>query len=166
MIALRSRQRPFEVTGRFVLACFIGFFLTVGAVNAVMIRFAVTTFGGVETQSSYKAGLAFKAETAASIAQAARGWKVDVRIEPTGEGVAVNVAVRDAAGLAVPNLVADVSLTHPADRRRDVAMGVSEQSAGVFRATAQGAAGHRTLVIELTRNGERMFRSVERILAP
>jgi nitrogen fixation protein FixH len=165
MIA-RARERPFEVTGRFVLACFVGFFLAVAAVNAVMIRFAVTTFGGVETDSSYKAGLAFKAETAASIAQAARGWKVDVRIEPAGGSVAVNVAVRDAAGLAVPNLAADVSLAHPADRRRDVAMSVSEQSAGVFRATAAGAAGRRTLVIELARNGERVFRSVERIAVP
>jgi nitrogen fixation protein FixH len=165
MIA-RARQQPFEVTGRFVLACIVGFFLAVAAVNAVMIRFAVTTFGGVETESSYKAGLAFKAETAASVAQAARGWKVDVRIEPAGEGVIVNLAVRDAAGVAVPHLVADVSLAHPADRRRDVAMAVSETSPGVLRATAQGAAGRRTLVIDLARNGERVFRSVERVVVP
>jgi nitrogen fixation protein FixH len=165
MIA-RARERPFEVTGRFVLACFVGFFLAVAAVNAVMIRLAVTTFGGVETESSYKAGLAFKAETAASIAQAARGWKVDVRIEPAGEGVVVNVVVRDAAGVAVPSLVADVNLAHPADRRRDVAMSVSEPSAGVFRAVARGATGRRTLVIDLTRNGERLFRSVERVVVP
>jgi hypothetical protein len=45
-------------------------------------------------------------------------------------------------------------------------MAVSETSAGVFRATAQGAAGHRTLVIDLARNGERMFRSVERVVVP
>ena len=166
MIALRARQRPFEVTGRFVLLCFVGFFLVVAAVNAVMIRFAVSTFGGVETESSYKAGLAFKAETAASVAQQARGWKVDVRIEPGGEGVAVNVAVRDAAGLAVRHLIAEIGLAHPADRRRDVAMVVSEPSAGVFRAVAQGATGRRTLVIVLTRNGERMFRSVERVVVP
>jgi nitrogen fixation protein FixH len=149
-----------------VLACFVGFFLAVAAINAVMIRLAVTTFGGVETESSYKAGLAFKAETAASIAQVARGWKVDVRLESVGEGVAVNVTVRDAAGQAVPSLVADIGLAHPADRRRDVAMNVSEQSAGVFRATTQGATGRRTLVIDLTRNGERVFRSVERIVVP
>jgi nitrogen fixation protein FixH len=165
MIA-RARQRPFEVTGRFVLVCLVGFFVAVAAVNAVMMRFAVTTFGGVETESSYKAGLAFKAETAASVAQQARSWKVDVRIEPAGEGVVVNLVVRDAAGVVVPHLVAGVSLTHPADRRRDVAMTVSEQSAGVFRAVGQGTAGRRTLVIDLSRNGERVFRSVERVVVP
>ena len=34
-----------------------------------MIRCAVTTFGGVETESAYQAGLAFKRETAAARAQ-------------------------------------------------------------------------------------------------
>jgi nitrogen fixation protein FixH len=166
MTALRAQSRPFEVTGRFVLVCIVGFFLAVAAVNAVMIRLAVSTFGGVETESSYKAGLAFKAETDASVAQEARGWKVDVRIEPLGEGVAVNVAVRDAAGQPVPHLDADISLLHPADRRRDVAMSVSTPSAGIFRGVVQNATGRRTLTIELTRNSERLFRSVNRVAVP
>jgi nitrogen fixation protein FixH len=165
MTAFHSRQKPFEITGRFVLVCIVGFFLMVALVNAVMIRFAVATFGGVEIESAYKAGLAFKVETAAAVAQAARGWKVDVRLEPGGEGVVVHVTVRDQAGLAVPHLAAEIDLAHPADKRRDVAMTVSEQSAGVFRATAQ-AGGRRTLVITLARDGERLFRSVERIVVP
>ena len=163
MTALRPPQKPFEVTGGLVLVCIVAFFLTVAAVNAVMIRFAVATFGGVETESAYKAGLAFKAEIAAAVAQEVRGWKVDVRREPGGEGVVVHVTVRDQAGLPVPHLVAEIDLEHPADKRRDVVMSVTEQSAGVFRATAQ-AVGQRTLVVALTRNGERMFRSVERIV--
>ena len=39
------------------------------ASNAIMIRAAITTFGGVETGSAYQAGLAFKHETAAAQAQ-------------------------------------------------------------------------------------------------
>lgn len=165
-MSLVHSRKPFEVTGRFVLFCVVGFFLSVAAVNAVMIRFAVATFGGVETESAYKAGLAFKAETAASVAQAARGWKVDVRVEPGSAGVVVFVSVRDQTGAAVPHLAAAIALAHPADRRRDVAMAVAEQSAGTFRAVAEGATGRRTLTIELTRDGERMFRSVDRIVAP
>jgi nitrogen fixation protein FixH len=166
MIASRARRRPFEVTGRLVLACFVGFFLTIAAVNAIMIRFAVTTFGGVETESSYKAGLAFKAETAASVAQQALGWNVDVRIDPRAEGAAVNVAVRDAAGAPVRNLEIAVNLAHPADRRRDVLLSASESSAGSFRATVPSGLGRRTLTIELSREGERVFRSVNRIVVP
>lgn len=166
MIALRRRQQPFELTGRLVLVCIVSFFLVVALVNAVMIRFAVVTFGGVETESAYKAGLAFKAETAAAVVQAARGWKVDVRLDPGGEGVVVHVVVRDQAGQVVPHLAPEIGLAHPADRRRDVALKVSEQSPGVFRATASVAPGRRTLEIALVRDGERLFRSVERIVVP
>ncbi|MPZ59187.1 MAG: hypothetical protein GEU91_22410 [Rhizobiales bacterium] len=62
-------RKPKELTGRAALFCFLGFFGVVIAVNAVMIRAATTTFGGVETASSYKAGLAFKQEIAAARAQ-------------------------------------------------------------------------------------------------
>ena len=50
---------PREVTGRMVLVCLVAFFAVVAGVNAVMIRAAVSTFGGVETESAYQAGLAF-----------------------------------------------------------------------------------------------------------
>lgn len=166
MTAIASRRRPFEVTGRFVLSCFVGFFLVVATVNAIMIRFAVTTFGGVETESSYKAGLAFKAEAAASVAQQALGWKVDVRIDPRSEGAVVNVSVRDAAGTPVPHLAVEMTLAHPADRRRDIIMTASEQSAGAFRALAPPATGRRTLTVELMRDGARLFRSVNRVVVP
>ena len=38
-----------ELTGRMVLICLVAFFAIVAGVNAVMIRAAVSTFGGVET---------------------------------------------------------------------------------------------------------------------
>jgi nitrogen fixation protein FixH len=57
---------PKEVTGRMVLLCLIGFFFVVVGINAVMVRVAVSTFGGVETDSSYKAGLAFAKEAQAA----------------------------------------------------------------------------------------------------
>lgn len=166
MTTATTHRRPFEVTGRFVLACVVGFFLTIAAVNAVMIRFAVTTFGGVETESSYRAGLAFKAETAASAAQLALGWNVDVRIDPRAEGAKVHVTVRDAAGVPVPKLEIGVNAAHPADRRRDVPLPASEWSAGSFSASAPSGLGRRTLTIELRRDGERVFRSVNRVALP
>ena len=165
MIAI-GRRRPFEVTGRFVLVCFVGFFFVVAAMNAIMVRLAVTTFGGVETESSYKAGLAFKAEVASSVAQQSLGWNVDVRIDPRGQGTALNIAVRDAAGVPVPSLSIDVNLAHPADRRKDVAVLAPEQSAGSYRAMVPAALGRRTVSLELARNGERVFRSVDRIVLP
>ena len=55
-------RRPRELTGRAVLLILLAFFGVVIAVNLIMARYAVSTFAGVETESSYKAGLAFTAE--------------------------------------------------------------------------------------------------------
>lgn len=60
-----------KVTGTTVLVCFVGFFGIVAIVNAIMMYAAITTFAGTETSSSYKAGLAYKQEEAAAVAQTA-----------------------------------------------------------------------------------------------
>ena len=49
-----------------MLVCLVAFFGVVAAVNAVHDPAAVSTFGGVETESSYQAGLAFSREIAAA----------------------------------------------------------------------------------------------------
>lgn len=166
MTGVSAQSRPFEVTGRFVLLCIVSFFVLIAAVNAVMIHFAVSTFGGIETESSYKAGLAFKAETAASAVQQKLAWNVDVRIEPGAEGARVHVAVRDALNVPVPGLAIAVGATHPADRRRDVMLPASELASGSFVASAPPGLGRRTLTIEFVRDGERVFRSLNRVALP
>ena len=52
-----------------VLICLVAFFAVVAGVNGIMIRAAVSTFGGVETGNAYQAGLAFAQEIAAVEAQ-------------------------------------------------------------------------------------------------
>ncbi len=68
------------MTGRTVLICLVGFFAVVAGVNAVMIRAAVSTFGGVETANAYQAGLAFAREIAAAEAQDALHWQVRAKV--------------------------------------------------------------------------------------
>ena len=65
-----QQKPPRELTGRAVLFWLVGFFALVFGVNAVMVKAATSTFGGVETTSSYKAGLKFKDEIAAAERQA------------------------------------------------------------------------------------------------
>ena len=55
---------------------FVGFFGVVFAVNAVMVKAATSTFGGVETSSSYKAGLMFEQDVARAEQQDALHWQV------------------------------------------------------------------------------------------
>jgi nitrogen fixation protein FixH len=158
-----ASARP--LTGRMVLICLVSFFAVVASVNAIMIRAAVTTFGGVETESSYKAGLAFAREIAASEAQQARGWKVSAMIVPDGrDGRRVEVIARDGADRPIPGLVATVWLAHPTDRRSDQSITMTEDWSGRFSGTAPTVAGQWDLVIDLARDGERMFRSKSRMI--
>ena len=68
-MALFRSDKPRELTGRAVLIWLIGFFGLVFVVNGIMAKAAISTFGGVETQSSYKAGQMFEHEVALARAQ-------------------------------------------------------------------------------------------------
>jgi nitrogen fixation protein FixH len=156
--------KPKELTGRFVLICFLGFFGVVVAMNAVLIRAATTTFGGVETASAYKAGLAFKREIAAAEAQAARHWTVDASLIRAAAGSAhLSVTVRDRDGAAPHGIMLSGRLAHPADARRDHAIAVRGSAPGAFNGTVDAEAGQWDLVLEISRDGERLFRSKSRV---
>jgi len=155
---------PRPLTGRAVLFCLLGFFGVIMLVNAIMIRAAVSTFGGVETSSSYQAGLAFARNAAAARAQDERHWQVKANVQPAADSVLVEIDARDAMGRPLTGLEASVLLYHPTDRRADQVVPVNEDVAGHFRGTAARFAGQRDLLIELSRGGERLFRSQNRVV--
>jgi nitrogen fixation protein FixH len=154
--------RPKEVTGRMVLICLVAFFVVVAGVNAVMIRAAISTFGGVETGNAYQAGLAFSKEIAAAGAQDALHWQVKAKVSADGAATVVEIAARDAAGRPLAGLEAAARLSHPADKRSDHVVAMSEIEPGTFRGRAERLAGQWDLVFELSRGETRMFRSKNR----
>jgi nitrogen fixation protein FixH len=156
----------FRVTGRMVLIGFIAFFGVVAGVNAAMIHAAISTFGGVETESSYRAGLAFAREAATVEAQDARHWTVTAKAAVEDNATVVDVTARDASGQPITNLAATASLVHPTDRRADHAVPLVSNGAGRFRGTTAASAGQWDLVIELSRDDERLFRSKNRVWLP
>jgi nitrogen fixation protein FixH len=161
--AANENRRP--LTGRTVLFSLIAFFGVVSLANAIMIRAAVTTFGGVETASSYQAGLRFSHENAAVRAQDALHWQVNASAHAAGERTVVEVSARDTNGGSIHGLTATAILSHPMDRRADETVALSQDTAGQFRGTTANAlTGQRDLVIELSRDGERLFRSRNRIV--
>lgn len=163
-MAQPQSRKPRELTGRTVLFCLLGFFALVIGVNAVMVKAATSTFGGVRTASSYKAGLQFKQEIAAAERQAALNWRVDGKLvhDKAGEAV-LDIAVRDATDNPVTGLAAMAHLEHPADARRDHDVPLSLVGAGRFHGIAVAPAGQWELVIDLERDGERVFRSRSRV---
>src|SRR5262245_56404798 len=161
MFGTKARK---ELSGRTVLFSLITFFVVVAGVNGIMITAAVKTFGGVETESSYKAGLAFAREIAAANVQESRHWQVRAAVVRSGDDARVDVTARDAGDRPLGDLTALVRLAHPTDRRLDQTVAMTADGAGRFRGSATYVAGQWDLVIDLDRGGERMFRSRNRVI--
>jgi nitrogen fixation protein FixH len=158
-----ARAKPRELTGRTVLVCLVAFFAVVGGVNAIMVRAAVSTFGGVETESAYQAGLAFARDVSEAEAQDALHWQVSAKVAAEGGSRLVEVTARDAAGRPLAGLAAVARLAHPGDKRLDHVLELHERGAGRFEGHADAPAGQWTLLIDLERDGARVFRSRNRI---
>ncbi|MFG1268299.1 FixH family protein [Xanthobacter sp. DSM 14520] len=160
-------RRPRELTGRAVLLILLAFFGVVIVVNVIMARFAVSTFAGVETESSYKAGLAFSAEHRAAEEQVARHWNVNVELaSPGNEARVVTIRVLDPSGMPLSQLTPDGRFAHPTDARRDVDLDLKPLGDGRYRATAVAGPGQWDLVIDFAQGGERQFRSKNRVQLP
>jgi nitrogen fixation protein FixH len=153
-----------ELTGRTVLICLVAFFGVVAAANAVLIRAATSTFGGVEVASSYSAGLKFQREVDSVREQDALHWQVAAHLvrRPDGEAE-LDIAVRDRAGLPVTALAAAARLDHPADARHDHAIAMLPAGPGAFTGVTPAEPAQWDLVIELSRDGRTMFRSKSRV---
>ena len=158
------KKKPRILTGRVVLLWLVGFFVVVFAVNAVLVRAAISTFGGVETLSSYKAGLQFEREAALAQRQDALHWQVSGALARNAAGEAMlDVSARDGQGTPLIGLTADARLAHPADDRLDRVIAVRPVAAGEFHGAAQAQPGQWELIIDLYRGDQRVFRSRSRV---
>src|SRR5262249_35220763 len=152
-----SAGRP--LTGRMVLIMLLGFFGLVIAVNLVMVREAISTFGGVDTPSSYQAGLDFKAEERAVAAQDALRWRVDARLHRSDQGETVATPGIDPEANPFPGLAANARFANPADERRDVPVALRETVRGPYAGVAVVGSGQWTFDVVIGRAGNRLFHS-------
>lgn len=156
-------RKPRELTGRAVLFWLLGFFGLVFAVNGVLVQAATSTFGGLETSSSYKAGLKFKDDIEQAERQAALHWKVDGRLVDKGGEAVLDLKVRDAYGVPVSGLTGTARLAHPATSRLDHEISLNAEGPGLLHGVVAAAPGQWELIIDLDRGGDRVFRSRSRV---
>lgn len=152
-----------EITGRMVLTGMLAFFGVVIVANGIMATLAVSTFGGVETRNAYQAGLSFKNEIAAARAQETRHWTVETQLASSGREFTIEIAPRDADGRPLAGYEVSVLLAHPASRRQDRRLSLTEAAPGRYRGVSDSPAGQWDLVIDIERNDERLFRSRSRV---
>lgn len=158
-------RRAREMTGRAVLFALLAFFAVVFAANGALVGFALSTFGGVTTQSSYQAGLLFGKEIVAAHDQDARHWRVEGRLVRDAAGaVDLEITAREENGAPVSGVTLAARLVHPADSRLDRAIATREAAPGRFRGVTQAAAGQWDLVVDFSSGETRLFRSTSRVM--
>ena len=157
--------QPGQITGLMVLGFMIAFFAIIVGVNVFMAHAAISTFGGVETASSYHAGQMFERDVAMAKAQDAQHWQVDAKLTRAADGtMLIDIAAHDGAGAPVSGVAASAQFARPTNRRLDRTIMVGQTGPGHFVGNADLAAGQWDLVIELSRQDERLFRSKNRVV--
>ncbi len=153
-----------RLNGWMVLLYLFGFFGVIFAVNGVMIYEALSTLSGLDTDSAYQAGRMFEHEVTMAKAQEARHWHVDASVKPLGDGARVDIVARDASGAPIGSLEAAAVLERPTDRRLDRTVTVAEEETGHVHGSVDVISGQWDLIIALSRQGEQLFRSKNRIV--
>lgn len=155
------------LTGRKVLLIMVAFFGVIFVMNVFLLKVASSTFRGLETESAYRASQGFNDTLAASAAQRERGWAVGVRVARRADGVvAATYTVADKDGAPLAGLEGTARLAAPADTSLDAEGVVIETGPGTYEVLfgAEPAPGRWTLVTELSRDGDVLFRSRNRML--
>ena len=150
-------QRRF--TGWHMLVILVAMFGTIIAVNLVMARFAITTFGGTVVDNSYVATRNYNRWLADARSQEALGWRVTTTIDAHRR---VRIAAIAPTG-AIDGVVSAVA-SHPLGRAPDHAIEFVRTGAGQYGATRPLRAGRWPLRVRVT-SGKDVARFTEDIPA-
>lgn len=125
-------DKQFVITGKHVLLAMVAFFGIIIAVNIVMMRLALSTHSGIVAQDTYRKGVKYNDEIAASEKQQELGWKDDIKLAPAGDRLSIDI--RDKDGNAVRGLTIKATLGRPATEKDDLSVTLAETSSGVYEA--------------------------------
>ncbi|MFO1255806.1 MAG: FixH family protein [Sphingomonadaceae bacterium] len=136
-------------TGRHITVIIVAFFAVVIAVNLVMARAAISTFGGVVVENSYVASQNYNKWLDEAAKEKALGWSAKASRLADGR-VSVVLSGAPAAGLTVSAVA-----RHPLGRLPDQALTFQRQSDGSFASVQPLAAGRWILRLEAQGGGKR-----------
>lgn len=153
-----------RLTGWMVLLYLLTFFGIVIGVNGVLIYEALSTLRGVDTESAYQAGRMFEQDVEMVKAQDARHWQVDAKMTRASDGTRLELVARDDAGRVLTDMAVSANFERPTDRGLDRKIALTEDSPGQFHGKAGLIPGQWDLVIEISRQGQPLFRSKNRVV--
>jgi nitrogen fixation protein FixH len=141
-----NRATGGQFTGRHMAAIFVAFFGVVIAVNVIMARYAVATFGGEVVANSYVASQNFNRWLGEASAEKALGWQVATSRQPDGRlALTLTGAPRGASLTAMAR--------HPVGRLPDRMVSFTSDGAGHFVSTQPLPQGRWQLHVEARAGG-------------
>lgn len=154
------------LTGRHVLLIFLGFFLTIVGVNAVMVTFAVRTFSGEDVAMPYAKGLAYNQTLDRQAAEARSGYAVAIDGAREADGrVGIQITVTQmgdpASGIAVT-----ARLRHPVNAHLDRPIALDPAGNGRFRALEALAPGRWDIEVTVNRDAAEVYQARDRLWLP
>jgi nitrogen fixation protein FixH len=164
-MAETNGKDPKAITGKTVLLWLAGFFGVIFLTNGIFLYYAVGTFPGVAVESSYEAGQAYNQEIAAAKAQEQLNWNISSELtrQPDGSGKLL-VLAKDAADAPLYGMSVEATLKHPAQVNADLSLILTADGRGRYVSEVEALpAGNWTLLLEVIENGERKFKSENRI---
>lgn len=118
-----------QFTGRHITMILVAFFGIVIAVNVIMARFAISTFGGLVVENSYVASQDFNKWLAEADREKALGWKATLGRNAAG---AFQTTVTDSMGKPVASAKVRLFAEHPLGRKPPVDTALVEGAPGVY----------------------------------
>jgi nitrogen fixation protein FixH len=142
---------------------FVGAFLLVIAVNAVLITFATRTFSGLVVEKPYLKGLAYEETLRQEKAQAALGWTATTAFR-NGEEIAVRYL--DKSGQPLTSLAVEAQIESPLRPEPALSLPLAYDGDGWYRGrVAFQSPGQREVQVTAAR-GELRHQLRFRIVAP
>lgn len=133
-----------QFTGRHIAMILIGFFGVVIAVNFLMARYAVTTFGGTLAENGYVASQDYNKWIAQSAAQDRLGWTMTAKVEDRHLLV-------ETGGVDAPSL--SVIAQHPLGQVDDQAIPMVTSGPGQFRSVKPLPEGRWKIHVTMRQDG-------------
>lgn len=143
-----TTRPPGPFNGRHMAAILVAFFAVVIAVNVLMARFAISTFGGVVVENSYVASQHFNRWLDEAQSEKALGWNAALA---RGAGDRVAVTLTGLPDGAVPAVSAVAR--HPLGRLPDQALVFAPLGGGRFVSTTPLPAGRWRLRLDVRADG-------------
>lgn len=138
---------------------FVAFFGVIFAVNMLMARFAVSSFGGTVVDNSYVASQNYNKWLEEGRKQASHGWSFS-KAARSGDKVVFSAVAEDQSPLETMTLSAEVS--HPVGRTETFELTFNEIAPGQYSSVEAVPAGRWKLKVRAIRN-EQAFNFLDEI---